>query len=99
MFQFALDAHHFCGGEDLLEGRQIRDCLDPSRPGVVVGRYRQAGEQDVLRAVETAAADPDDEPPGVRERSCGLRVGPATMSANSVVTALPTITAPARRSA
>ena len=24
----------------------------------------------------TAAAEPDDEPPGVRSRSCGLRVGP-----------------------
>ena len=47
------------GGEELLDGRTLRDCLDPSRPGVVVGRYRQAGEQDVLRAVETAAADPD----------------------------------------
>ncbi len=46
-------------GEDILNGRPVRDCLDPSRPGVVVGRYRQATEGDVTRAVECAAADPD----------------------------------------
>jgi RHH-type proline utilization regulon transcriptional repressor/proline dehydrogenase/delta 1-pyrroline-5-carboxylate dehydrogenase len=47
------------GGEELLEGRSVRDCLDPSRPGVVVGRYRQATDADVARAVDCAAADPD----------------------------------------
>ena len=36
-----------------------RECLDPSRPGVVVGRYRQATEADVARAVECAVADAD----------------------------------------
>jgi RHH-type proline utilization regulon transcriptional repressor/proline dehydrogenase/delta 1-pyrroline-5-carboxylate dehydrogenase len=46
-------------GEEILEGRTVRECLDPSRPGVVVGKYRQASEADVLRAAETAAADPD----------------------------------------
>ena len=45
----------------------------------------------------TAAADPDDEPPGVRSGSCGLRVLPGLKYANSVVTVLPTITAPAAR--
>jgi RHH-type transcriptional regulator, proline utilization regulon repressor / proline dehydrogenase / delta 1-pyrroline-5-carboxylate dehydrogenase len=37
----------------------VKDCLDLSRPGVVVGRYRQATEADIARAVECAAADPD----------------------------------------
>jgi RHH-type proline utilization regulon transcriptional repressor/proline dehydrogenase/delta 1-pyrroline-5-carboxylate dehydrogenase len=46
-------------GEDVLEGRAVRECLDPSRPGVVVGRYRQATDADVVRAVDCAAADPD----------------------------------------
>ena len=46
-------------GEEVLDGRICRDCLDPSRPGVIVGRCRQAGEADVLRAVECAAGDPD----------------------------------------
>lgn len=46
-------------GEEVLEGRSIRDCLDPSRPGVVVGRYRQATDADVIRAVDCAVADPD----------------------------------------
>jgi RHH-type proline utilization regulon transcriptional repressor/proline dehydrogenase/delta 1-pyrroline-5-carboxylate dehydrogenase len=45
-------------GEEVLEGRAVRDCLDPSRPGVVVGRYRQATDEDVARAVDCAAADP-----------------------------------------
>jgi RHH-type proline utilization regulon transcriptional repressor/proline dehydrogenase/delta 1-pyrroline-5-carboxylate dehydrogenase len=47
------------GGEEILDGRIVRECLDPSRPGVVVGRYRQANEGDVARAVDCAAADPD----------------------------------------
>ena len=46
-------------GEEILEGRPVRECLDPSRPGVVVGRYRQATAGDIERAVECAAADPD----------------------------------------
>src|SRR5262249_1408760 len=45
----------------------------------------------------TAAAEPDDEPPGVRSGSCGLRVLPGWKYANSVVTVLPMITAPADR--
>jgi len=46
-------------GEELLADRSVRECLDPSRPGVVVGRYRQATEADIARAVECAADDPD----------------------------------------
>src|SRR5262245_61113043 len=42
----------------------------------------------------TAAAEPLDEPPGVRAESNGLVVGPEKPSANSVVTVLPMITAP-----
>lgn len=47
------------GGQELWEGRPVRECLDPSRPGFVVGRYRQASAADVATAVEVAAADPD----------------------------------------
>ncbi|HEU5072280.1 MAG TPA: proline dehydrogenase family protein [Verrucomicrobiae bacterium] len=46
-------------GEEIWDGRPVRECLDPSRPGGVVGRYRQATTADVARAVECAAADPD----------------------------------------
>jgi RHH-type proline utilization regulon transcriptional repressor/proline dehydrogenase/delta 1-pyrroline-5-carboxylate dehydrogenase len=56
-------------GEDVFEGRTVRDCLDPSRPGVVVGRYRQATDSDVARAVDCAAADPD----GWRSMATGER--------------------------
>lgn len=38
----------------------------------------------------TAAPEPEDEPPGVRLGSCGLRVGgPGVLDANSVVVVLP----------
>jgi hypothetical protein len=47
----------------------------------------------------TAAAEPDDEPPGVRAGSHGFIVGPGWDMPISVVTSLPTITAPPRRSA
>src|SRR3954470_1876319 len=43
----------------------------------------------------TAAAEPLELPPGVRAGSCGLRVGPGAKQAYSVVTVLPTTTAPA----
>ena len=46
----------------------------------------------------TAAAEPLDEPPGVWAGLCGLRVLPGERVANSVVTVLPMITAPAARS-
>ncbi len=46
-------------GEELIERDTVRDCLDPSRPGVVVGRYPQATEADIARAVECAASDAD----------------------------------------
>ncbi len=45
----------------------------------------------------TAAAEPEDEPPGVCARSSGLRVGEPSRDANSAVTVLPTTSPPARR--
>ena len=47
----------------------------------------------------TAAAEPLLDPPGVRRKSCGLRVPRGCVEANSVVTVFPTMTAPASRSA
>src|SRR5205814_939823 len=41
-------------GHEIFEKRNLRDCLDPSRPGVVVGQYRQANESDINSAVECA---------------------------------------------
>jgi hypothetical protein len=46
----------------------------------------------------TAAAEPDDEPPGVWFRFAGLRVGVGSRWAKAVVEVLPTGVAPARRS-
>ncbi len=45
----------------------------------------------------TAAADPLDDPPGVCVRRRGLAVGPGEKYANSVVTVLPSTTAPQER--
>src|SRR5262245_2704161 len=45
----------------------------------------------------TAAAEPLEEPPGVCERSQGLRVGGGSTQANVVVTVLPRMIAPAAR--
>jgi len=47
----------------------------------------------------TAAAEPLEEPPGVRSSPFGLRVGPGEKKASSVVTVFPRITAPAARRA
>ena len=47
----------------------------------------------------TAAAEPLLEPPGVRARSHGLRVPRGSRAANSVVTVLARMTAPASRRA
>src|SRR5574341_151489 len=47
------------------------------------------------RPAATAAADPLLEPPGVCSGLCGFRVGPGPKYANSVVTVLPRINAPA----
>ncbi|MFV1963961.1 MAG: bifunctional proline dehydrogenase/L-glutamate gamma-semialdehyde dehydrogenase [Pirellulaceae bacterium] len=46
-------------GESIVEGRTMVDCRDPSRPGAVIGRYRQATKEDVDRAVACAQADED----------------------------------------
>src|SRR5277367_4824507 len=45
----------------------------------------------------TAAADPDDDPPGVCLRFQGLTVGPGCRQANSVDTVLPKMVAPRLR--
>ena len=46
----------------------------------------------------TAAAEPDEDPPGVCSRFQGLTVGPGCRQANSVDTVLPKIVAPRLRS-
>ena len=46
-------------GREIFRDREMRHCLDPSRPGLIVGRYRQANEEDVERAVACARNDAD----------------------------------------
>ncbi len=46
------------GGDEITEGRKLRNCLDPSRPKTVVGRYRQASTEDIERALACAKDDP-----------------------------------------
>src|SRR5262245_6737411 len=52
-----------------------------------------------MRPAATAAAEPLLDPPGVRAGSQGLRVPRGSVAANSVVTVLPRMTAPASRRA
>jgi len=48
------------GEEVFADARRLAgECRDPSRPGVSVGRYRQATEADVERALGCACADED----------------------------------------
>src|SRR3990172_12213173 len=77
--------------------------LNPTHPKKLDGRIIEPMTW-VPSAAETmpdatAAADPLLEPPGVRRASHGLRVPRGTVAANSVVTVLPRITAPAARRA
>ena len=66
----AVEIPLFVAGTEVLDERPIRECRDPSRPGVIVGRYRQASIDDIDRALACAAADPqgwrdlDDEARG-----------------------------------
>ena len=46
-------------GREIAAGRPSRDSEDPSRPGVVVARFRVATEDDVDAAVACAREDPD----------------------------------------
>jgi RHH-type proline utilization regulon transcriptional repressor/proline dehydrogenase/delta 1-pyrroline-5-carboxylate dehydrogenase len=46
-------------GAEVLEQRTIRECNDPSRPGTVAGRYRQASGDDIVCAVTSADRDDD----------------------------------------
>src|SRR5437868_11182844 len=75
--------------------------LYPTAPQNEAGRMTEPAVCDPSAAgtirSATAAADPLEDPPGVRPGSCGLRVFPPTYAANSVVTVLPMITAPAAR--
>ena len=66
------------GGNAIIEGRTIRDSLDPSRPKTVVARYRQANEADIDHAVEVARADSE----GWRRRPIAERVAILHQAAN-----------------
>ncbi|MEX2315820.1 MAG: proline dehydrogenase family protein [Pirellulales bacterium] len=65
----AADVPLVIGGQEIMERRSDRDSLDPSRPDVVVARYRQATEADIEQAVACAQADAD----GWRRRSAAER--------------------------
>jgi RHH-type transcriptional regulator, proline utilization regulon repressor / proline dehydrogenase / delta 1-pyrroline-5-carboxylate dehydrogenase len=66
----AADVPLVIGNEEIRDGRQIRDSIDPSRPETTVARYRQATDDDIDHAVRIAREDPD----GWRRRSQSERV-------------------------
>ena len=77
--------------------------LKPKQPQKLEGRRIEPNTcvpmPTLTAPTATAAAEPLLEPPGVRVRSQGLRVARGCIQANSVVTVLPTIAAPASRNA
>lgn len=54
----AVEIPLYVAGQPVEESREIKDCLDPSRDGVVVGRYRQGNAADAAAAVACAKEDP-----------------------------------------
>src|SRR5262252_11097071 len=77
--------------------------LKPTQPQKLAGRMTEpitcVPSAALTTPVATAAAEPLDEPPGVCAVFQGLRVPRGSDAANSVVTVLPRMTAPASRSA
>ncbi len=55
----AADVPLVVGGKEINENRPLRECIDPSRPGTVVGRYRQGTQEDVEDAIVCAGSDDD----------------------------------------
>ena len=54
----ALDVPLEIAGQPVEGERRMRECVDPSRPERVVGRYRQASLEDIDQALACAVADP-----------------------------------------
>jgi len=54
----AADIPVVVNGRELRADREMRDCRDPSRPGTLVGRYREATEEDLAAALDCARSDP-----------------------------------------
>ncbi|MEM8680829.1 MAG: bifunctional proline dehydrogenase/L-glutamate gamma-semialdehyde dehydrogenase, partial [Planctomycetota bacterium] len=65
----AMDIPLTVAGETVTDERPVKECRDPSRPGHVVARYRQASAADVDQAIACAARDDD----GWRARSASER--------------------------
>ncbi|MEM9188885.1 MAG: proline dehydrogenase family protein [Myxococcota bacterium] len=59
MGERAADVPLVIAGNELRDAEPTHECKDPSRPGVVVGRYRQANEGEIDRALVCASDDPD----------------------------------------
>jgi RHH-type proline utilization regulon transcriptional repressor/proline dehydrogenase/delta 1-pyrroline-5-carboxylate dehydrogenase len=55
----ALEVPLVVAGREIFEDRPSRESSDPSRPGIVVARFRVATTDDVDEAVACARADPD----------------------------------------
>jgi RHH-type transcriptional regulator, proline utilization regulon repressor / proline dehydrogenase / delta 1-pyrroline-5-carboxylate dehydrogenase len=65
----ATDIPQSIAGEDTAGAGSLFESIDPSRPGVIVARYRQASESQLRSSVETAKSDPSEwrsMPPDLR---------------------------------
>ncbi len=61
----AADVPLVIAGDEIFDAAEVQHSTDPSRPGVLVAKYRQATSEDIERAVSCAAVDID----GWRRRS------------------------------
>ena len=54
----AADIPLVVAGREIRQGRELKECRDPSRPGTVVGHYREAARRDLHEALACARSDP-----------------------------------------
>ena len=82
-----------------LRGTRPKVGLNPTTPQYAAGRMIEPAvcvpNASRTMPAATAAAEPEDEPPGVCSRFWGFRVLAGWLAANSVVAVLPIMTAPA----
>src|SRR5690606_4501369 len=76
----AIEVPLVVGGHEIFDKRDVRESIDPSRPGAIVARYRQANNDDIDRAVRVAREDSE----GWRRRTVEERVATLHQAAYAI---------------
>jgi len=56
----AIDIPLVIAGREIFDERLVRPCVDPSRPDMTVGRYREANADDLAAGIACARQDPSN---------------------------------------